>query len=94
MKGSTFKTFFTVEVIVALIAMGLMFSDLGAIVYVLSAILFAAVLVPLLVAIKRADSEAKKKRLRLIIVLLTGIPIVVAVALIICVVVALLLYFE
>ena len=56
MKGSTFKTFFTVEVIVALIAMGLMFSDLGAIVYVLSAILFAAVLVPLLVAIKRADS--------------------------------------
>ena len=79
--------------ILALIAMGLLFSDVGALIYPISLALFAAVQAPFFIRLKKTEDEAKKGKLRLIMVLIMLVPIVVALVAIIAVVAALTAYY-
>ena len=91
MKKDTFIAVFITEIIVALIAMGLMFSDVGAVIYLISLVLFAAVLSPFFLRLKKTEDEEKERKIRRNIVLVLLTPIVAAAVLIILVVAALML---
>ena len=93
MKQNTFMGVMVIESIFALISMGLLFSDVGALIYPISLAIFAAVLAPFYLALKKTEEEAKKRKLRLCMVLLMLIPIVTAAAAIGYVVVALMMYY-
>jgi hypothetical protein len=91
MKKDTFIAVFIVEVVVALIAMGMMFSEVGAVIYLISLALFGAVLSPFFVRLKKTEDEEKKRKIRRNIVLVLLTPIVAAAVLIVVVVAALML---
>ena len=91
MKKETFIAVFIVEIIVALVSMGLMFSDVGALIYLISLALFAAVLSPFFLRLKKTENEEKKRKIRRNMVLVLLTPIVAAAVLIILVVAALML---
>ena len=93
MKKDTFIVVMIIEGIVALVSMGLLFSDVGALIYPISLAIFAAVLAPFCLALKKTEEEAKKKKIRLWMALLMLIPIVVAVAAIGYLVVVLMMYY-
>ena len=93
MKKTTFIGFVVVEVAFALIAMGLLFSDVGAFIYPISVMIFAAVLTAFCLRIKKETDEAKKRKLRLRMVLIMLIPILAAIAAIGWVVVSLVMYY-
>ena len=78
------------ETLAALLSMGLLFSDVGAMIYPISLAIFAAVLSPFYLWLKKAEDE-KKRKIRLWMVLIMSIPIVVAIAAIVLVVIALML---
>ena len=90
MKKDTFIVVMIVEVLAALVSMGLLFSDVGAMIYPISLAIFAAVLSPFYLRMKKAE-EARKRKIRLWMVLIMLIPIVVAIAAIALVVIALML---
>ena len=90
MKKDTFIIVIVAEVLAALISMGLLFSDVGAMIYPISLAIFAAVLAPFCLWMKKAE-EAKKRKIRRWMVLIMSIPIVVAIAAIAMVVIALML---
>ena len=79
--------------ILALISMGLLFSDVGAVIYPISLAIFAAVQAPFFIRLKKETDEAKKKKIRRIMVLIMLIPIAVALVAIIAVVGALMFYY-
>ena len=93
MNRNTFVFLMIFEGFFALAAMGLLFSDVGALIYPISLAIFAAVLAPFYLALKKTEEEAKKRKLRLCMVLLMLIPIVTAAAAIGYVVVALMMYY-
>ena len=93
MKKASFILLFTLELIWAMIAMGLLMSDLGAICYLIAAVIFTVVLTPLFIKLKKTEDEEKKGKIRRNILLLLLIPIVIALSSIIAVLVALFTYF-
>lgn len=92
MKKDIFIVVMVAEVLAALVSMGLLFSDVGAMIYPISLALFAAVLAPFYLWMKKAE-EAKKRKIRLWMVLLMLIPILVAIAVVAYVVIVLAVYF-
>ena len=93
MKHNTFAVVMIVEGIFALISMGLLFSDVGALIYPISLAIFAAVLAPFCILLRKQADESKKRKLRLWMALLLLIPIVVAIVAVAILVIALMLYF-
>lgn len=94
MKKSTFVTLMIVETLMALVSMGLLFSDVGAAIYPISLAIFAVVLAPFYLWLKKTDEEAKKRKIRLWMVLVMLLPIVAAVVAVILVVTALMLLYS
>lgn len=82
-----FETFF------ALAAMGLLFSDVGALIYLISMAIFAAVLSPFYLCLKRAEDEEKKRKIRRNIALVMLLPIIAGLVAIVMVAAALMLLF-
>lgn len=81
------------EVFFAFAAMGLMFSDVGAVIYLISAAVFGLVLAPFFIRLKAETDEAKKRKIRRNISLILLIPIVAALILVVVVVVALMMIY-
>lgn len=93
MRKDTFIALMIIEVFAALISMGLLFSDVGAMIYPISLALFSVVQAPLFLWLKMSSDEAKKRKIRLWIVLLMLIPTLVAAVVVACVVIALMICF-
>lgn len=93
MTKNSFISLMVIEGFFSLVSMGLLCSDLGAVIYPISLAVFAVVLAPFFVWLKKTEDEAKKRKIRLYMVLLLLLPIVVAVASVVYVVTALMLYF-
>ena len=93
MTKSTFIALMIVESLMALISMGLLFSDVGAAIYPVSLAIFAVVLAPFGLWLKKTDEEAKKRKIRLWMVLIMLIPILAAMVAVLYVVTVLMLYF-
>ena len=77
----------------ALASMGLLFSDVGALIYPISLAIFALVLAPFYLRLRREPEEAKRRKIRRNMALLLLLPIVAALAAIIFVVVSLMMYY-
>ena len=90
MKRNTFIIVMVAEVLAALVSMGLMFSDVGALIYPISLAIFAAVLAPFYLRLKKTADEEKKRKIRRNMALVMLLPIVAAVVAIVVVVAALL----
>ena len=73
----------------ALIAAALLFSDLGAIIYLIAAAVFCAVLAPFFSRLKKTQDEKKKRKIRRNMVLILMLPILAALVAIVMVVIAL-----
>ena len=93
MKKEIFVPVMIAEVLADLLSMGLLFSDVGALIYPISLALFAAVLAPFYLCMKKVTEESKKRKLRLWMVLIMLLPMVAAVVTIGTVIYALLLYY-
>ena len=93
MNRNTFVCLMIIESFFALVSMGLLFSDVGALIYPISLAIFAIVLAPFYLWLKKTDEEAKKRKIRLWMGLIMLIPIVAAMVAILYVVTALMLYF-
>ena len=94
MKKDTFIVVMALEGFAALVAMGLMFSDMGAVIYPISLAIFAAVLAPFYIRLRKEPDEAKKRKIRRNMALVLLIPIVIAVVMVAVVVTALMIYFS
>ena len=64
-----------IEGFFALIAMGLLFSDMGAIIYLYAAVVFSVVLAPFAICLKKEEDEAKKRKIRRNMALILLLPI-------------------
>ena len=82
-----------VEGFFAMAAMGLLFSDMGAIIYLFAAVGFSAVLAPFAIRLKKEPDEAKKRKIRRNMALVLLIPIAAAIVAIALVVTALMLLY-
>ena len=67
MKKETFVLVMIVEGFAALVSMGLLFSDVGALIYPISLAIFAAVEFPFYWRLKRTEEEAKKRKISLMV---------------------------
>ena len=94
MKKDTFIVVVIIEGLAALVSMGLLFSDMGAVIYPISLLIFAAVLAPFYICLRKEPDEAKKRKIRRNMALILLIPIVAAVVVIAVVVTALMIYFS
>lgn len=93
MKKTPFIILLIIEIIAGLISVGLLLSDLGAVCYLIGIAVFAVVLFPFFVCLKKTDDESKKAKIRRNMLLVMLIPSVIAIISIAYVVVALLIYF-
>ena len=93
MKKETFIAVMTTEGIVALVSMGLLFSDVGAVIYLIALAVFAAVLAPFFIRLRKEPDEMKKRKIRRNMVRVLLIPIAIAAVAVVAVVVSLMLYF-
>lgn len=89
MKKDTFIVLMVIEGFFALIAMGLLFSDMGAIIYLYAAVVFSVVLSPFAICLKKETDEAKKRKIRRNMALILLLPIVAGLIAIALVVIAL-----
>ena len=89
MKKENFIVVVIVEVLVALIAMCLLFSDVGALIYPISLAIFSAVLAPFFIRLKKESNEEKRRKIRRNMALVLVVPIAVAIIAIVVVVAAL-----
>jgi hypothetical protein len=94
MKKDTFIVVMIIEGIVALVSMGLLFSDVGALIYPISLAIFAAVLSPFYLRLKKAEDEEKKRKIRRNMVLVMLAPIAAAIVAVVLVVTALMLLYS
>ena len=78
MNKDMFTFLMGVTTIVALLAMGLLFSNVGALIYPISLALFAAVQAPFFIRLKKEEDETKKRKIRRNMVLIMLVPIAVA----------------
>ena len=92
MKKIPFVILMVIELLAALLAAGMLFADLGAVIYLIAILVYAAVLAPFFVRMKKTAEEEKKKKIRRNILLLPLIPIGVAIAMMVIVIVSLFLY--
>ena len=93
MKKETFIAVMITEGIVALVSMGLLFSDVGAVIYLIALAVFAAVLAPFFIRLRKEPDEAKKRKIRRNMALVLLIPIVVAAVAVAVVVISLMIYY-
>ena len=93
MKKTPFIILLSFEYVAALISMGLLFSNLGILVYPIAIAVFSAVLAPFFFKLKKTTDEAKKEKIRWGIILIMLLPILAALIAIAFVVVALMLYY-
>ena len=93
MSRNTFIFLMVVEGFFAMAAMGLLFSDMGAIIYLFAAVVFAAVLAPFAIRLKKEPDEAKKRKIRRNMALVLLIPIVIAAVAVALVVAALMILY-
>ena len=93
MNRNTFILSMVVESFFALAAMGLIFSDVGAIIYLYAIVVFGLVLSPFILRLKKAQDEAKKRKIRRNMALLLLIPIAAGVIAYVAVVVILIIGF-
>ena len=93
MNRNTFVCLMIIESFFALISMGLLFSDVGALIYPISLAIFAVVLAPFGLWLKKTDEEAKKRKIRLGMVLIMLLPIAAAMIAVLYVVTVLMVYF-
>lgn len=93
MIKSVFIILMITETLLDLISMGLLFSDMGAAIYPISLAIFAVVLAPFCLWLKKTKEEAKKRKIRLCMVLIMLLPTVAATIAVLYVVTALMLYF-
>ena len=93
MYRNTFVFLMVVEGFFAMAAMGLLFSDMGTIIYLFAAAGFSVVLAPFAIRLKKEPDEMKKRKIRLWMALILLIPIVVAVVAVVLVVIALMLLY-
>lgn len=93
MTKNAFVAVMIVETLLALVSMGLLFSDVGAAIYPISLALFAVVLAPFYLWLKKTDEEAKKRKIRLWMALIMLLPIVATMITVLYFVTALMLYF-
>lgn len=89
MKQKPFIIILVFEVLVDMIAMGLLLSDLGAYCYLVAAVLFTIVLTPFFLVMKATQDEAKKAKIRRNILLVMLIPAAIATLTVMAVVIAL-----
>ena len=89
MSKKVFSIFMPIEFLAALIAAALLFSDVGAIIYLIAAAGFCAVLAPFFARLKKEQDEAKKRKIRRNMVLVLLLPIFAAIAAIVLVMIAL-----
>ena len=89
MKKDLFILAMIVEGIAALISMGLLFSDVGAVIYPISLAIFAAVLFPFYLSLKKATDEKKKEKIRRNMALVMLIPIAAGIIAVLAVVIIL-----
>ena len=89
MNRNTFVFLMIFEGFFALAAMGLLFSDVGALIYPISLAIFAAVLSPFYLRLKKAEDEEKKRKIRRNMTLVLLIPVAAAAVAIVVVVAAL-----
>ena len=93
MKKEIFVPVMIAEVLADLLSMGLLFSDVGALIYPISLALFAVILAPFFLWLKRTEDEGKKQKIRLWMALVMLLPIAAAVVAIVLVVAALFLVY-
>ena len=93
MKKDLFVVVMIIEGLMALVSMGLLFSDMGAIIYLFAAVVFAAVLAPFAIRLKKEPDEAKKRKIRRNMALVLLIPIVIAAVAVALVVAALMILY-
>ena len=93
MKKSAFIVLMPAAFLAALVAMGLLFSDVGALIYLIASGLFAAVLIPVGLKLKHETDEGKKRKIRLIIFLIQLTPVAVAIVVIVIFVIAMMSMF-
>jgi tellurite resistance protein TehA-like permease len=93
MKKETFIAVMITEGIVALVSMGLLFSDVGAVIYLIALAVFAAVLAPFFIRLRKEPDEAKKRKIRRNMALVLLIPIAVAAVAVAVVVISLMIYY-
>ena len=93
MSRNTFFLSMAVEGFFAMAAMGLLFSDMGAIIYLFAAVGFSAVLAPFAIRLKKEPDEAKKRKIRRNMALVLLIPIVIAAVAVALVVAALMILY-
>lgn len=93
MNRNNFVFLMIIESFFALISMGLLFSDVGALIYPISLAIFAAVLAPFGLWLKKTDEEAKKRKIRLGMVLILLLPIAAAMIAVLYVVTILMVYY-
>ena len=93
MKQNTFIGVMVLEGAFALISMGLLFSDVGVLIYPVSLAVFAAVLAPYCIRLRKEPDEAKKRKIRRNMALVLLIPIAAAIVAIALVVTALMLLY-
>ena len=94
MEKRTFIIVMIVEGFAALVSMGLLFSDVGALIYLISLAVFAVVLAPFYLRLRKVQDEEKKRKIRRNMALVLLIPIVAAIIAIVLVVTALMLTFS
>ena len=93
MKKDTFIAVMITETLVALVSMGLLFSDMGAVIYLIALAVFAAVLAPFFIRLRKEADEAKKRKIRRNMALVLLIPIAVAAVAVAVVVISLMIYY-
>ena len=93
MNRNTFIFVMVFEIFFAFAAMGLLFSDVGALIYPISMAIFAAVRSPFYLCLKRAEDEEKKRKIRRNIALVMLLPIIAGLVAIVMVAAALMLLF-
>lgn len=94
MNRNTFIFLMVVEGFFAFAAMGLLFSDVGAIIYPISAVVFGAVLAPFFLRLKREMNEAERRKIRRNIACILLVPIAAGLIAIAVVVTALFVAFS
>ena len=88
MKKQPFIVLFIIEAFLALISVGLLLSDLGAVCYLIAIAVFTPILTPFFIKLKKTEDEDKKCKIRRNILLIPLIPIALAIIAIILVVIA------
>ena len=94
MNRNTFIFSFAFESFFAFAAIGLLFNNVGSIVYLYALLALSAVLAPFFIRLKKEPDEAKKMKIRRNIALIMLLPIIAGVIAIAVVVIALMFAFS